>query len=239
MYKKYFLWLQKIADIDENFNVTKYEENKEEIFNLYNEKLDEKIYEKLDNRIIELLLDKNIKKETEELFNEIIKCKMEIITIEDTKYPRKLLNSESDSNIPFCFITNSKANLNNMNIYIYFNSYYTKFARNLVIYFAKIINEEKANVITEYDSSKLNKVEIISKGMFSGIEEINKKDIFILSNNKYINKFKYSIVDSIILIEARYEKKIVDTIDALIERGISVYVVPSNIFRKIIIFQII
>ena len=51
-------------------------------------------------------------------------------------------------------------------------------------------------------------------------------------DDKYINKFKLMLCDIFIIIEARYEEKIVKTVNYLVENSKDIYVVPSNIFRK-------
>lgn len=40
------------------------------------------------------------------------------------------------------------------------------------------------------------------------------------------------VVNSIIVIEARYEAKIVNLVNCFLENGKDIFVVPSNIFRK-------
>lgn len=227
MDKKFYLWLQKIADINEKFNFNMYLENKEQIIKIYNDlTFKENKYEKIESSIITLLLDKNIKKDVENRYNELKIKNLQIVTIEECNYPKKLFNSQED--IPFCYFSNSNINLNNLNIYIYYNDYFTKFAKNIIEYFGKIINSEKANVITEYDSDKFLTLKI-------GTNEIlknNNCNCVILSHEKYIKCFKWAIISAMIIIEARYESKIIKIVDRFLDSGKDIYVVPSSIFRK-------
>lgn len=234
MNKLYFLWLQKIANINNNLNVQVYEnkEIKSYLKKVFNNEMDNKFeLEKIgfDESIINNILDKNIKEEIATLYDKIIDFKYEIITIEDEKYPRCLLGNDMD--IPFCYITNCKVNLNNKNIYLYYDSYYTKFAKNLIVYFGRIITENKCNIFSEYNSNKLQKIDILSCDMFESIY-ISNSNVVILPNNKYIYNFKYSIISALILIEAKYEKEIVEIVDYLLKINKDIYVVPSNIFRE-------
>lgn len=237
MDKLFFLWLQEIANINSKFNYKVYIKEilkyKKQFIKLLSENsIDEKILKsiKIAHSIIINFLDKNIKEETNKLYNYIISNNYEIITIEDDKYPRKILGINEE--IPFCYITKSNLNLNNKNIYIYFNNYYTKFARNLIEYFAKITNEEKANIITEYNLKSTEKLEIISSNMFKDINICDRKNYIILPNNKYVGNFRINIIDILILIEARYENDIISIVDILLEKGKDIYVIPSNIFNK-------
>lgn len=235
--KLFFLWLQKIANINNKLSVNVYKKEifkyKNQFIKLLNEDIiDEDILNSIniDFSIINIFLDKNIKEEVQKIYNYIINNEYEIVTIEDEIYPRRLL--ELEEKIPFCYITNSKVNLNNKNIYMYFNNYYTKFARNLIEYFAKIINEEKANIITEYSLKSIENLEIISSDMFNNIKKNDKKNCIILPDTRYLEIFKINIIDILILIEARYESNIIKVVDMLLEKGKDIYVVPSNIFSK-------
>lgn len=234
MNKLYFLWLQKIANISDKFNVKIYENEKikqclKNIYynNFYN--TDELKKMGLSDSIINIILDKNIREKIVILYYKIINNGYDIVTIEDEEYPRKLFNK--DFEIPFIYITNSKVNLNNKNIYLYYNDYYTKFAKNLIEYFGKIITEDKCNVFTEYNSKELKKVEIISCDIFNDFFSLNSNNI-ILPSYKYLNNFKINIISTLIIIEAKYEEKIVKIVDEFVEKDKDIYVVPSNIFNK-------
>ncbi|MGN1013131.1 MAG: hypothetical protein ACI4ON_04830 [Clostridia bacterium] len=236
MDKIYFLWLQKIACKNSKLNIRIYEEKilpyKELLIKEFNEEINykEDLYRlNLDNSIINNFLDKNIKEEVKELYNKIKKYEFSIITIEDEEYPRKLLNIPT--NPIFCYITNTKFNLNNKNVYVYFNDYFTKYARNLISYFAKIISEEKANLITEYEGRKIEKINIISEDMFKNIEK-NKENCIIIPVNCYLDEFRVNLIDILVIIEAKYEIQIVNIVDKIIGMGKDIYVVPSNIYNK-------
>ena len=237
MYKKFFLWLQIIATKNIDINILLYKKIKDyfnqDIYFLYDKQcLLEKALKKLkiSQSIIDIFLDKNIKRNIDFIYNKIKVSQLEIITIEDWQFPQKIINNNSNM---FCYITNFKINLNNKNIYLYFNDYYTKFARNLAEYFAKIINQENVNLITEYENKSINKIEILSlKSIkFDYYNKLDKCYIFLL-DDKYINKFKLMLCDIFIIIEARYEEKIVKMVNYLVENSKDIYVVPSNIFRK-------
>lgn len=232
MDKVYFLWLQKIASLSDKFNAKVYDKIKQCIKNIYYndyKDTDELKEIGISDSIINIILDKNIKDEIVVLYNIIIDKGYHIITIEDEEYPRILLTKEFE--IPFIYITNLKLNLNNKNIYLYYNDYYTKYAKNLIEYFGKIIHENKCNVFTEYNSKKVKKVEIISGDIFSNFFWFSSNNI-ILPNYKYLNNFKFNIINSLVIIEAKYEEKIVKIVDEFIENNKDIYVVPSNIFNK-------
>lgn len=234
MYKKFFLWLQILALKRKDINLSLISKlkvvAKESIYYLYN---DNNLLLKLLNDIkaskelIKCFTDEKIKIKVEKIYNKVILNKLYIITIDDIEYPRKVL----DENINiFCYISNKRVNMNNKNTYIYYNKYYTKFARNLLKYFAKIVIEEKNNLITEFDC--LNKTEVITLNNFKFNIENNSNNYIVLLDNKYIDIFKINIIDIAIIIEARYEEKIVNFVNNLLDSNRDIFVVPSNIYRK-------
>lgn len=233
MYKKFFLWLQLLAAKNNDINLSLIDRLKAKVsYNIYwlyndcNLMLESLRKINISNDIISCFLDENIKVQVESIYSYVIFNNLYLITIEDKEFPRDLIDKENNV---FCYISNKKVNMNNKNIYLYFNEYYTKFARNLIKYFAKIIIEERANLITEFDYLEKTEVTDFNNLKFN---VINSNNYIILLDNKYIDRFKMKIIDSIIIIEARYEKQIVNIVDKFIEENKDIFVVPSNIFRK-------
>ena len=233
MYKKFFLWLQLLAAKNNDINLSLIDRLKAKVsYNIYllyndcNLMLESLRKINISNDIISCFLDENIKVQVESIYSYVIFNNLYLITIEDKEFPRDLIDKENNV---FCYISNKKVNMNNKNIYLYFNEYYTKFARNLIKYFAKIIIEERANLITEFDYLEKTEVTDFNNLKFN---VINSNNYIILLDNKYIDRFKMKIIDSIIIIEARYKKQIVNIVDKFIEENKDIFVVPSNIFRK-------
>lgn len=228
--------MQKIANENDKFNIKIYKKLKENfgnVENLYNEsKKLENLNEKLKNAninqsIIRLLIEDNIKEEVNKKYTEIIQNEFDIITLEDKEYPLKC-NDDSKS---FCIIINNKINLKNSTIYIYYQEYFTKFAKNITNYFSKILNKENCNVICEYEADKLENIQIKVLDIFSTDEYKDKNFIIFPNINSYYN-YILNCISFMIIIEARYEDKIVKLVNYFLEQNKDIYVVPSNVFRK-------
>ncbi len=232
MDKIHFLWLQKISSINKKMNLEKYINEiykyNEDIIEAFNNTKSILKDSNLDLSIVECLLDKNIIENTKCEYNNIIKSGYKIVTIEDREYPRKMLENKKG---PFCYIASCNIDLNNKNVCIYYNDYFSKYAKNLVSYFGKIACEENANVLTQYKNSKIECLNILS------YEDM--KSNIILSENKYIflpffniEEFELYLIDILVIVEARYEEKIIKLVDEMAKSAKEVLVVPSTVFNK-------
>ncbi len=230
MNKKYFLWLQEIANINEKFNVNIYFKiiNKiGSLYNLYNN-LDENllINLKIDKSIIVCLKDNNIKEKINVLYSKVNGLNLNLFTLDEYYY----FNSKIESfefEIPFCIIIPQNIKLDSKNVYIYYSEYYSKFAINIIKYFSKIILNEGGNVISSINSKDILNIDICD---FNDLKNSNSS--ILLPNIKYASWFIFCFIDVLILVEARYEKKIVSLVDNYLYFGKDIYVVPSNIFSK-------
>lgn len=245
--KLYFLWLQKIADIDEEFDIDIYyklKEKFESIKELYDKSKDISLFKKkindcfIQDNILKLLTNEKLKNESQQVYSMLIQNNIKIITYESEDYPKKLKRAKKDC-IPFCILYSGNINLNKINILLFFEDYFTKFARNITYYFAKIINDEKANVFSKYKNNNIISIQVkcnsfCTRNLSLNIINENYKDntFVFLSKEKYLYDFITNVLDAIIIIEARYEKEIVDLVNIFVENGKDIYVVPSNIFRK-------
>lgn len=230
--------MQKIANENDEFNIKIYEKLTKQfnsIKNLYECSKDINIlYRKLENTyidksIIKLLNEDNIKEEVNKKYTELLKSDIKIITIEDKEYPKEI--KENNYEFPFCILVSNKINLNNKTIYIYYDEYFTKFAKNIVCYFSKIINNEKCNVICNYQNREVNNIQIKIADIFKE-KNLQYEKCIVLPNIKSYYSYILKLVDFMIIIEARYEEKIVKLVNYFLENGKDIYVVPSNVFRK-------
>lgn len=231
----YFLWLQEIANINNEFDISIYKKviKKISLSKLYEISKNKIVLENIvyglniDKSIIKLLMDDNIKEKAKEKYKKIRDKNLNIITYENDNYPKKLKNNSIEKDIPFYIILNKNINLNTKNIYIFFSKYFTDFAKKIVIYFSNIIKNSNCNVI-----SKLKNSNVINIYCDLDKKNENMQEVIILPNRKYYYSFLLSIIDILIIVEARYEKEIVNLVDLFLENNKEIYVVPSNIFRK-------
>ena len=184
---------------------------------------------KIEKNIIDLLTNNDIKKDSVKVYFNICKQKLNIITYED-KNAFKIFNDMGEK-APFCILLKGDINLNTKNAYIYYRDYFTKFAQTLVRYFSKIIIDCKCNVVSEYKNKDIEFLYIKSIDIFN-IDKISEDNCIILPNYKYFNDFFINFIDILIIVEARYDKDIVELTNLMLDIGKSICVVPSNIFRK-------
>lgn len=228
--------MQKIANLNNKFNIKIYKnliEKFNNIENLYNKSKNyegfSKIIENEDiaQSIIKLLTEDNIKEEVNIKYNEFLEKNFKIITIEDKEY---LLDLNESSNC-FCIIASKNIFLNKSSIYIYYNEYFTKFAKNIISYFSKIISSQNCNVICDYQTNDLENIQVEILDWYN-LNYVDYGNYIIFPNicayyNYILNRIRF-----LIIIEARYEEKIVNLVDYFLENGKDIYVVPSNVFRK-------
>lgn len=137
----------------------------------------------IDNNLICLLKDNNIKNMAKNIYSKIISKNMKIITILDLEYPKILLNRYKED-IPFCIICEKNINLNNKNVYIYFNKYFSEYGHKIMKYFIKIINNNKCNVISRYDKNDVKCLDIKYINLNEDFE-LNFKGI-MLTNKRHL-----------------------------------------------------
>lgn len=237
--KKYFLWLQIIALLDDNFNVDLYLKLKKELRDnisvIYNN-IGINIERKLESigisrKIIDLLENNEIKKKTNELYIKIEKFNLDIVCLSEYEHILKYSNAKIE--IPFCFIISKIINLNNKNILIYYNDYFSKGAIYMLRFISKIINQNNGNTISEYNEKNITNINVMNYlNIFDKItNNINSKNI-ILADKKYLVFFLTVFIDCLVIVEARNEKVIQNLVDVFVESGKDVYVVPSSIFNK-------
>ncbi len=185
---------------------------------------------KIDISIIQDILNNDIKEKSIMLYKKIKENGLKIVTIEDKEYPKKILDRILD--IPFCILVDNELsiNLNNKNVYFFYDSYYSKSAIRIINYFAKIVKVENGNIFSEYNFQDKMNINIIDFDSYiCNVKESAK--YIVLYNKNDVAQFKANIIDILIIIEARYELGIVSLVDSYLELGKDIYVVPSNIFR--------
>ncbi len=232
MDKLYYYWLQKISDLEESFNLYTYkiifkENTPKFVYDLsLNRKEFEEYIKSVNGKLKISLIDKfcsNKLKEKVKLEYDIVEEKNSIISLDN--YYSRCDGIKID--IPFCFVVPKNYNFKYPNIYIFFESYFTKFARNITYYFTKILSSQNTNVISEYSNKLLDTYCLEVSNFIS-----SSKFKIIVSQEKYLPFLYFLLIDAIIIIEARYEEKIVNIINGCLDFGKDIYVVPSNIFRK-------
>lgn len=227
----YYIWMQEIANLNEKFDISLYKNlikkygSIEKIYSLTENKEKSKEID-VDNSIVNLLFDDNIKRKAKNKYKKIMENKIIIIPFE--KYNKRL----NVKNMPFYILSDKQINLNNKNVYIFYDNYFSNFSETLLKYFTKIINEEKCNVFSEYKSEKIEILNIYFGDIVNFRNIKASRNYIILPNLKYLKSFIINMLDVLIIIQARYEKNIVMFTDMMLEYGKEVYVVPSNIFRK-------
>ncbi len=237
--KKYFLWLQIIALLDDNFNVDLYLKLKKELKNnisaIYNN-IGISIERKLESvgisrKIIDLLKNNEIKKKTNELYIKIEKFNLDIVCL--CEYEHILKYSNAKIEIPFCFIISKIINLNNKNILIYYNDYFSKGAIYILRFISKIINQNNGNTISAYEEKNIININVINYlNIFDKVTDNINSEKIILADKKYLIFFLIVFIDYLIIVEAKTEKIIQNLVDVFVESGKEIYVVPSNIFNK-------
>ena len=63
-------------------------------------------------------------------------------------------------------------------------------------------------------------------------ENIYNENCIILPNIIQYYNYMLNVIDLMVIVEARYEEKIVNLVNCFLEKGKDIYVVPSNVFRK-------
>lgn len=228
--------MQKIANLNNKFNIKIYQKlikKFNNIENLYNKSKNYEVLneilenEDIDRSIIKLFNEDNIKEEVSRKYNEFLDKEFKIITIEDEEYPLDF--NESDN--CFCIIAGKNISLNKSSIYIYYNEYFTKFAKNIISYFAKIISSQNCNVVCNYQAETLDNIQVEILDWYN-TNCIDYGNYIIFPNISAYYNYILNKISFLIIIEARYEEKIVNLVDYFLESGKDIYVVPSNVFRK-------
>lgn len=233
MDKKYYIWLQEIANVNCKFTVKEYLKIQSKIGDisaLY-ENIDFDTRERLKSigihkSIIENLEDGKIKEKSKKIYFNLIKLNFNIITYEN--YYSLVNFNQYKLEVPFCFISSNDFNFNLKRVYIYYPDYLSKYAQNIIKYIAKIITVEGGMALSEY---KDESVFLIRVEKFENINEILSNEV-ILPDERYLSCFFTQIIDMLVIVEAKYEKNIVCLVDMYLELGKDIYVVPSNIFNK-------
>lgn len=227
MNKIYYLWLEVLREnnIQINYEYIKNNISYSNIMALFNGESNCK--DKLNISILKSFLDKNIKERTINLYNKIKENNLKIITREDKEFPQKVENI-------FCIITNNNfsKNLNNKNVYMYYANYFSKAAIGITRYNYETIKELGYNLFCEYediDSIKIDKLEKYLNNSNDG------KYLFSLENYIFYIADEIallSMMDLVIIAEAKYEGYIVEKINYFAEKSTPILVYPSSIFNK-------
>lgn len=227
MDKIYYLWLEILRGENSKIN---YEYIKNNISYsiikaLFNE--DNTSIEELNTSIMKSFLDKNIKERTIKLYNKIKEKGLKIITRENENFPQKMENT-------FCIIVNQNftKNLNAKNIYMYYANYYSNVAKSITKYNYNIIDELEYNLFCEYEEIDSIKIDKLEKYLNNANEE---KYLFELDNYIFYISEEISIlsiIDLVIIVEAKYESYIVEKVNYFVEKSIPILVFPNSIFNK-------
>ncbi len=232
-----YVWLEEIRKSNGNFNYNVLQEILEfldiSLKDLYYDSFNKEILKlniKIDISIIYDILNNDIKEKAIKLYKKTKENGLKIVTIEDKEYPKKILYRTLD--IPFCILVDNEMsiNLNNKNVYFFYDSYYSKSAIRTINYFAKIVREEKGNIFSEYNFQNNINTHIIDFDSYLFKAKEREKYI-VLYNKNDIAQFKANLIDVLIITEARYELGVVSLVDSYLALGKEIYVVPSNIFR--------
>ena len=231
MNKKYYLWLEIIRKNNPSINIEYIKNNisHSNINALLKE--DDSKDVKLDVSIEKCFLDKNIKEKVCYLYNKIENDGLDIITIEDKRFPKKLLLNK---NCPFCIIVSKefRHNLNNNIAYIYYDAYFSKSALSIIKYNYKVITNYNVEVISEYEDVDAIKIECLEKYLNNDI-----KDNYLFSLDDYIflindKEEVIKLIDIALIVEAKYDRKIVKIVDYMLEKSKPILVFPNSIFNK-------
>lgn len=156
---------------------------------------------------------------------------LKIITIKDKEFPAIL---KTDENCPFCIVVSNKFtyDLNNKFVYIYYSKYFSKIAEEILKYNYKIIKENNTNVISEYENIDSIKIDYLEN--YLNNVNIDNSSIKINNHIYFVNKNSNinTLINLCIIIEARYEKYIVDKVDYFAEKSIPILVFPNSILNK-------
>lgn len=182
---------------------------------------------KLEEGILKSFLDKNIKERANKLYRLIEKEKLEIITIEDKKYPIK-------QDCPFCIVVSKgfRHNLNKRMVNIYYNSYFSKPAEVIIKYNYEIIKSLGLEVMSKYE-----KINSIKTGYLEKYLNSSNKDNYLFTLEDCIffvndNTDEILFCEAIVIPEARYENKIVSKVDYMLEKSKPILIFPNSIFNK-------
>ncbi len=222
-----YLWLELIRQTNSKINI-EYIGNNIPISSISTLFKGEKIEDvKLDEGILKSFLDKNIKERANKLYKLIEKEDLEIITIEDKKYPKK-------QDYPFCIVVSKefKHDLNKRIVNMYYNSYFSKPARTIIKYNYDVIKSIGLEVMSQYEEINGIKVDYLEKYLNS-----SKKDKYLFTLDDYIflvnnNIDEIFFCDAIVIPEARYENIIVSKVDYMLDKSKPILIFPNSIFNN-------
>lgn len=193
----------------------------------------------LSNEILERLLSNKIKIYSYRLFQKLKSKNINIISINDKNYPKKLLNMYLPM---FCiYYKGNIENINKKNIYLYYentkSSYYNKIYND----FAKYIESfEKINILKGGNNKLFKKAGLLVK--YTNVEKellkkSKKSDEYILIDKRIYEKEYYiellsALCDVCIIPKAKYQKFITYFCDSLLEKSKEMLVCPGGIYSK-------
>lgn len=211
----------------------------------------------LSKNLINKLTNFNLKEKSVKIYNNLIKQKIDIIHIEDLRFPKsKFINMY---NKPLCLFLYGKVNkLNEKVIYLY-KEKFNEYGEQIYEMFNEYISQKKWNIINNVENFEdnniffknlcWNKVYVINQNIFD--ENYNLKSCFkkssnnlyilipnktceITNSNLYITELIVSISNVCIIPQAKYDENmyVKNIVELFLEQGKNVLVVPGNIYCK-------
>ena len=122
--------------------------------------------------------------------------------------------------------------MNNNIAYIYYDAYFSKSALSIIKYNYKVITNYNVEVISEYEDVDAIKIECLEKYLNNDI-----KDNYLFSLDDYIflindKEEVIKLIDIALIVEAKYDRKIVKIVDYMLEKSKPILVFPNSIFNK-------
>lgn len=193
---------------------------------------------KISNVLFNRFISNNLKEEAYLVYKNLSLQDIEFVSFFSEKYPLEL---KGMLNAPLIIFTygNSKY-IKIKNVYLYASSKQDiKNNRRLLDIYNCLINNKKINIINNKNSNvKILKDDIFNKEYQLSTNIKNTCFNYILPKNcNYIYELICSMIDVLIILNAKYELDIVTMTDIAIDMGKQIYVVPGSIDDKNYMFS--
>lgn len=190
------------------------------------------------NKIIYKLTSKQIKVYSKEIYLNLKKSNVKILTINSVSYPKQLFNIK---NPPYTILLKGNARLlNKTKIYVYYNDYFDDYGKSLYNNLNKYLIKNKdivliKNINVNFDTKIINKSILFIKNItLEDLLNLDVKDNLVIYSNSDFSYYNIlpAISNYFLIPQAKYEKCIVQLVDSFLNYGKDIYVVPGNIYNK-------
>lgn len=190
---------------------------------------------KISLTLFNLFTSNVFKEKAIKVYNNLVSQNIEFISFFSKEYPLELKGTINSPLVLFVYGNKEIIKEINKRVYIYASNFEEiKRNKKILDIYNHIISKENIIVINNINSKIKLYVENIFDEKYSLSEKIDNKafNYIIPTNHKYKEEIVCSIVDSLVILNSKFENNILKLSSLMLDMGKLIYVLPGNIEDK-------